>query len=86
MKTFTNQQFIDYVVQHAKQGTIDIEFDKEGQIVLYTGLFFRADDTIADEPDPNYVPVDVVENNDDGDREEFEPIIGSDYDFSTDGT
>ena len=54
MRIITNRELMDRLAAQAADGTIDAQTDLQGQIVIYTGWFEWDDQTVRDEPQPDY--------------------------------
>jgi hypothetical protein len=54
MKTYTEAEFRQKLIDDINNGVIDCQVDNEGQLVIYTGLFQWNDSIVRDEADPNW--------------------------------
>lgn len=54
MANITNAEFIERVCKSLRDGTADIQYDNEGQVIIYTGFYEQSDTTLAMEPNPGW--------------------------------
>lgn len=59
-RVLSTQEQRNKIIGHVRSGQADIQYDNDGQLVIYTGLYRWADGTVREEEDPKAAAEDDV--------------------------
>ncbi len=54
MSLITQAELVRQVIEALTNGDANIQTDRQGQLVIYTGVFEQRDTSLSDEPDPHF--------------------------------